>query len=579
MKIKKMLPVLCMALGLTLAVPLTSAATGGTGSTVTTESSGWHTDKATGRFYYVNSSGKRVTGFQKISFNISGSTKTFLYYFDSDGLIPNLGTGKVKIGNKYYYSYGPGSNFALATNTWITSQGKKLYLAGSDGELKTKTVVKVGSRLYGFGSTGKIWGKGRHRLNGSVYYATSDGYLRTKYWQKIGSRYYYFGADGRMTGQAKRTIGGKTYYYQVDTSKSSLPVYKNGWHTDSSGNRYYADSRGRLATGIKTIDGKRYYFKKNGVLAKSVWAKVNGKYYRTDSNGIIQTGWFKVGSKRYYGGTDGARRYSLQTIDGKLYYFSRSGVNQTGWQTVKGNRYYFDPNLSGTNKGAARTGWFKVSKKTYYAQSNGVLVTGWVVYNNARYYLDPNDGGAAVMNRTVTIGGTKYTFDSQGRQEGWEPTGPLSIKVDRQRNMVVVYKGVYPIKVMLCSTGLNNATPTGTFRILDKLRTHELNGPTWGHYCSHITSDILFHSLPESSIGVFPAHKYNLLGQQASQGCIRLRMGDAYWIYNNCPVGTPVTVGDYIIPDSIPKPVYKTVPESLTVDPTDPNNTVNSSWA
>ena len=254
---------------------------------------------------------------------------------------------------------------------------------------------------------------------------------------------------------------------------------------------------------------------------------------------------------------------------------------QTGWKTLNGKRYYFSPAYRGTSFGMARTGWFNQDNNIYYANADGTLVTGWVLYNNNRYYLDPGNGGAAVRGKTVSIGGITYTFDSQGRQTNWIPDGSYSIKVDRQRNRVAIYKGSYPIKVFLCSTGLNNATPTGTFRLLDKLSIHELNGPTWGYYCSHITSDILFHSLPGSAPShyAFPAHKYNLLGQQASQGCIRLRMGDAYWLYKNVPTGTTVTVGDYIIPNSISKPTYQTVPESLTVDPTDPTDATNRRYA
>ena len=254
---------------------------------------------------------------------------------------------------------------------------------------------------------------------------------------------------------------------------------------------------------------------------------------------------------------------------------------QTGWKTLNGKRYYFAPNFSGTSYGMARTGWFNLNNNIYYANADGSLVTGWVLYNNNRYYLDPNNGGAAIRGKTVSIGGVTYTFDSEGRQTNWVPDGAYSIKVDRQRNMVAIYKGSYLVKVFLCSTGLNNATPTGTFRLLDKLSIHELNGPTWGYYCSHITSDILFHSLPGNAPShyAFPAHKYNLLGQQASQGCIRLRMGDAYWLYKNVPTGTTVTVGDYIIPSSVTKPTYQTIPENLTVDPTDPTDATNRRYA
>lgn len=56
-------------------------------------------------------------------------------------------------------------------------------------------------------------------------------------------------------------------------------------------------------------------------------------------------------------------------------------------------------------------------------------------------------------------------------------------------------------------------------------------------------------------------------------------MGDAYWLYKNVPTGTTVTVGDYIIPSSVTKPTYQTIPENLTVDPTDPTDATNRRYA
>lgn len=583
MKIKKLLPVLLMALGLTLAAPLTTGATGTNGTTSTVkETAGFHKDSSSGYYYYIKSDGTRATGFNWINITSNGTTKKWLYYFDSNGLL-NLPAGKVKIGDDYYFRYTgqESAPYMLATNVMLSYNGK-YYLAGADGKLVCSAVKSVNGKLYGFGPTGERWKKGVRRLNGQVYYASSTGKLITNKWQRIKARYYYFDSNGRMTGLAKKTIGGKTYFYRVDTSSSSLAYYKNGWYTDpSTGNKYYARSNGRLVTGFKTIGGKKYYFNKKGVLIRSAWVRSNG-YYRANSKGEIVTGFFKVGSKRYYANEKGKRVTGLRTINSKTYYFSRSGVQQSGFQKVKKKLYYFDPNLKSSSKNSARTGWFNVGKNSYYAGKDGSIVTGFVVYNSSRYYLDPDNNGAMIKNKTVTINGTSYSFDSEGRQKGWSLSNyPWIVKVNATCNVVTVYRGEYPIIAFLCSTGVNNATPRGTFSIKDKLYLHELNGPTWGYYCSHITDDILFHSLPQYSSARydFPAAKYNLLGQQASQGCIRLRMGDAYWLYKNVPVGTTVIVYDSANPGPLGKPTYKQVPLSLTVDPTDPSNAVNRSYA
>lgn len=586
MRIKKLLPVLCMAFGLTMAAPMAVGATGdntGTQTTTPQLKEGWNYN-ANGSRYYVEK-GKKVTGFHWIA-NSEGVK--LLYYFQPDGINLKPAAGRVKIAGKNYYNYGPNGNFAFVTRQgWLNN--KTFYCQGPEknGELLTNTTAKIGKLYYGFNQYGQRWVKeGRRRLNGKVYYVLKGGFLRTNKWQEMKiygvTRSYYFNARGEMTGLAKSVVNSKTLLYHVDP-KTYKTQKTAGWYKDSQGRTYYVTSiRGRMATGFKNIDGKRYYFSpSNGVLYTNRWIIVNKKAYRADKNGAIVTGWYQMGSKRYYARNDGARVTGLQKINGYTYYFKANGVLQTGWKVIDGKRYYFSPSGSGTSLGMARTGWFNVSGKTYYANSDGTLVTGWLTYNGNRYYLDPNAKGAAVKGKSATIDGLYYTFDSEGRLTNWSPSGSYSIRVDRQRNMVVIYKGGYPVKTFLCSTGLNNATPTGTFSILDKLYMHELNGPTWGFFCSHLTDSILFHSLPGSgpSRDAFPAHKYNLLGQQASEGCIRLRMGDAYWIYSNCPVGTPVTIGDWIIPSSISKPVYQTIPEYLTIDPTDPYDSTNRIYA
>lgn len=70
MRIRKLLPVLCMALGLTMAAPLAAGATGNTDAgtvsgttqdTQTTNVTGWHYNANGSRYYTINN--KTVTGF------------------------------------------------------------------------------------------------------------------------------------------------------------------------------------------------------------------------------------------------------------------------------------------------------------------------------------------------------------------------------------------------------------------------------------------------------------------------------------------------------------------------------------
>lgn len=86
---------------------------------------------------------------------------------------------------------------------------------------------------------------------------------------------------------------------------------------------------------------------------------------------------------------------------------------------------------------------------------------------------------------------------------------------------------------------------------------HTLFGGVYGQYCTHITGDILFHSVPYLTRGDNASLEYwayDQLGSTASAGCVRLTTADAQWIYYNCPAGTQVE----FYSSSNPGPLRKT---------------------
>ncbi len=127
---------------------------------------------------------------------------------------------------------------------------------------------------------------------------------------------------------------------------------------------------------------------------------------------------------------------------------------------------------------------------------------------------------------------------------------PYSIDVIRNQNVVIVYGRdgdedySIPVKVWLCSTGEN--TPKGDYTLGPKREWGRLFGNVFGQYVSRITGDILFHSVPYLRMekDSLEAEEYNKLGTSASMGCVRLAAGDVKWIYDNCPMGTPVHIFD-----------------------------------
>ncbi len=149
---------------------------------------------------------------------------------------------------------------------------------------------------------------------------------------------------------------------------------------------------------------------------------------------------------------------------------------------------------------------------------------------------------------------------------------PYYIKVNRYANTVTVYgkdaNGFYtvPVKAMVCSVGLDGATPLGIGSITDKYDWRLLFGNVWGQYSVRFNGHIMFHSVPytTTSKDALKEGEYNKLGSPASQGCIRLSVIDAKWIYDNCDAGTKVEVYDDVNPGPWGKPA------SIYVDPTSP---------
>lgn len=163
--------------------------------------------------------------------------------------------------------------------------------------------------------------------------------------------------------------------------------------------------------------------------------------------------------------------------------------------------------------------------------------------------------------------------DVSEETEAETPEFPYYICINRKQNCITIYtldeQGEYtvPYKAMICSTGLYNATPRGTFQISTKYRWRELYGGVYGQYATRIHGGVLFHSVPyyKKSESALCTEKYNKLGQQASMGCVRLTVEDAKWIAENCPAGTTVEIYD----DDEPGPLGK--PEAIKIDTDSPN--------
>lgn len=158
------------------------------------------------------------------------------------------------------------------------------------------------------------------------------------------------------------------------------------------------------------------------------------------------------------------------------------------------------------------------------------------------------------------------------------------LKVSYTSNIVAIYTkdeaGEYNnlVKTMVCSTG--TATPRGgIYKLNYKYRWLPLFGGVYGQYCTRITGNILFHSVPylkNHQPDSLEYWEYDKLGTAASAGCVRLTVADAKWIYDNCANGCYV---EFCTTLNISKPSAAKISSNTTCrnyDPTDP--VANNPW-
>lgn len=200
-----------------------------------------------------------------------------------------------------------------------------------------------------------------------------------------------------------------------------------------------------------------------------------------------------------------------------------------------------------------------------------------------------NNSKESYVSQLVVLEDKVELTDAEKAAEAYVPAAgvekPYMIKVNRVLNCVTVYgideNGFYsiPVKAMVCSTGKNvGDTPVGNGSITDKYTFHPMVDGTYGQFAVRfMEGGILFHSVPyyTKNKNDLETEQFNLLGDVASLGCVRLCVRDALWIYENCPAGTDVVVyDDASDPGPLGKPEMIKIPVNSQYagwDPTDPD--------
>ncbi|MDO4869264.1 MAG: L,D-transpeptidase family protein [Bacillota bacterium] len=359
--------------------------------------------------------------------------------------------------------------------------------------------------------------------NGHWLFYDGEGHPYTGF-KSLDKGVYYFDESGYMLTDWQ-TINGNKYYFD-----------RNGSDPSAGG-----DTLGVMASGWTDLDAARYYFNPTTGVMHTGWLKLSGKkYYLDPKTGVMKTGWQTINKKKYYfkksGDKMGVAFTGLMTIDGSKYYFTSEGVMKTGLVKVSGNLYYFKSNGKGQGKG-----WFKVKKKKRYSFGNGKLATGIEKIGSTYYQFNTSTG---VLIKTI---GDATDKDVQSKSSN----SSYLIAVVKSSHQTRIYKGkkgnwkrVYKWS---CATGKSSTpTPSGEFKISKKAYYNQNTKKTcrWW-YCSYFKGNgIYFQSVLYD--GNTAPGKGKLvdgrLGVSISDGCVRLSLTNAKWIYTNIPNGTKVYV-------------------------------------
>ena len=533
-----------------------------------------------GKTYFLNAEGVPQNGFQTVN--------GVAYYFDVQaGTARQLGNNWQQMNGSWYWI----ENGRVATG-WRVINGKWYYLNPADGRMLTGFYKDAtGQLFYSDGSGAMLSTTGWYLMNGTWYWVNGNGSLATG-WINVGGTWYYMGENGSM----------KTGWYQV----------KGAW--------YYSNGSGAMATGWINLGGTWYYLNPGNGDMKIGWYQVNGAWYYSNGSGAMQTGWLNRGGTWYYLTGSGAMATGWINLGGTWYYLNPGNGDMVGagWHLINNKWYYF-----GGSGAMYSNRWIG----NYYVGGNGEMLTNtwvgsywvgadgkwipnydpdvnanWVKSGNTWYYQRPD--GSKLTNSWKRINGSWYYFGADGAMTtGWKyvdgykfyfgtdgkmvqdvdkligKQSSYRITVNRVKCQVTVYAanetGNYciPVKTFTCSVG-KAGTPThaGTYATLKKQNPVELMGPSWGKYGTQINNyGDWFHSVacsnPDPTYAL-AAGNYNMLGQPASHGCVRLCVRDAKWIYDNCGLYTRVDISDTEYTPFDKAPTIK-IPASQNWDPTD----------
>lgn len=212
-------------------------------------------------------------------------------------------------------------------------------------------------------------------------------------WIKDNGYYYHFSTGYMDTNTV--VIENDNLYYLNKAGKMLT-----GWfYVDDCW--FYADATGKIATGLKTIDGSTYLFREWGAMTSDMVTEYNNTIYNTATSGKVigsapkKNGWLKLGSDWAYVESGEVKYDYLLKSNGAWYYMDYNGKMACNKEV-----YYYDAELG--------------TYLTYNAAADGKIKTGWSKTTwGAWNYIVPSTLEYA-KDGAYVIGKDTYVFDEYG---------------------------------------------------------------------------------------------------------------------------------------------------------------------
>ncbi len=172
--------------------------------------------------------------------------------------------------------------------------------------------------------------------------------------------------------------------------------------------------------------------------------------------------------------------------------------------------------------------------------------------NSKEYIIKPGDSLSKIARKfhtTVELLKKSNRLKSDTIRAGRKlkvPKCGFYIIVDKTQNRLFLKKGDEIFKSYIVSTGENNSTPAGEFKIVNRLRN-----PVW--YNKNIGA-VIPPSSPKNYLGsrwlglsikgygIHGTTEPDNLGKQVTKGCIRMRNRDVEELFDIVPIGTKVVI-------------------------------------